>query len=93
MSRPIPGGDVHECDGCEQQITGPRLTITTEASDERGVNVEVTKRWALCRPCSEGLFQRIGEPSPWVDDDFKTVVLPDEELTSQQAGGYFRRHG
>lgn len=76
------------CDGCHSEIEGPRLTITTEASDERGVNIEVTKRWALCRDCGESLFDRIGEVSPWIDDDFKTMVLPGEEALSQQAGGY-----
>lgn len=76
------------CDSCDGTIDGARVTITTEASDERGVNVDVTKRWVLCRDCGEAVFDRIGEASPWVDDDFKTVVLPDEEIQSQQAGGY-----
>ncbi len=81
------------CDGCGSTIEGARVTITTEASDERGVNVEVAKRWVLCRSCAEGLFDRIGEASPWVDDDFKTLVLPDDEAQSQQAGGYASRVG
>ncbi|MGH3440703.1 MAG: hypothetical protein ACRDUY_01395 [Nitriliruptorales bacterium] len=76
------------CDGCQAEIEGSRLTITTEASDDRGVNVEVTKRWVLCRACGESLFDRIGEVSPWVDEDFRTMVLPDEEALSQHAGGY-----
>lgn len=81
------------CDSCRQTIEGARVVITTEASDEDGVNVEVTKRWILCRACGAAVFSRIGEASPWVDDDFKTVVLPDEELTGQQAGGYASRIG
>lgn len=76
------------CDGCGEVIDSARVSITTEATDERGVNVEVAKRWVLCRDCAEQLFDRIGEASPWVDDDFKTMVLPDEEAQSQQAGGY-----
>ncbi len=81
-----------ECDGCREPLDGPRVTITTEASDD-GVNVDVTKRWILCVDCGESVFDRIGEPSPFVDDDFKTMVLPDEEEQSQQAGGYAVRLG
>lgn len=76
------------CDRCERDIEGARVNITTEATDEAGVNVDVAKRWVLCRECADKLFDRIGEASPWVDDDFKTVVLPGEEAVSQQAGGY-----
>jgi hypothetical protein len=79
------------CDGCENQIEDGRVTITTEATDAHGVDVEVTKRWVLCRECSETVFTKIGEPPPWVDDDFKTVVLPDEEPTGAQPGGYAAR--
>jgi hypothetical protein len=79
------------CDGCHEPVGGPRVTITTEATDERGVSVEVTKRWILCKTCGETVFSRIGEPSPWVDDDFKTMVLPDEGEASQQPGGYAGR--
>lgn len=81
------------CDRCEEEIEGSRVTITTEASDERGVNVDVSKRWILCRECGETVFGRIGEPSPWVDDDFKTMVLPDEQDVSHQAGGYSSQIG
>lgn len=76
------------CDRCETSIDGARVTVTTEATDEQGVNVDVAKRWVLCRDCGEALAERIGEASPWVDDDFKTVVPPGEEGVSQQAGGY-----
>lgn len=76
------------CDRCEREIDGARVNITTEATDDAGVNVDVAKRWVLCRVCADTLFDRIGEASPWVDDDFKTVVFPNEEAVSQQAGGY-----
>jgi hypothetical protein len=76
------------CDGCDETIDGSRVTITTEATDQRGVSVDVTKRWVLCRDCGDAVFARIGEASPWADEDFKTMVLPDEEAVSQQAGGY-----
>lgn len=82
------------CDGCGEDIGGARVTVATEATDERGVHVEVTKRWVLCRPCGESLFTRVGEASPWVDD-FKTVVLPNEQLLTTQVGGYlvgYRAH-
>ncbi len=82
------------CDGCGEDVDGARVTVATEATDERGINVEVTKRWVLCRPCAESVFARIGEPSPWVDD-FKTVVLPDQQLLTPQVGGYligYRAH-
>jgi hypothetical protein len=49
------------CDSCRQTIDSARVVITTEASDEYGVNVEVTKRWVLCRACGDTIFSRIGE--------------------------------
>jgi hypothetical protein len=78
------------CDGCDRPLDGQRVSITTEATTEDGVNVEVTKRWLLCRSCAETVFDRIGEASPWVDDDFKTVILPDDQPVGQQAGGFTR---
>lgn len=77
-----------ECDGCGNQLEGPRVVFTTEATDERGVDVVVAKRWIACRACADGVFDTIGEPSPWSDEDFKTLVLPDDEAASQQAGGF-----
>lgn len=79
------------CDGCERDLEGPRVVFTTEATDERGIDVEVAKRWVTCRPCADALFARIDEPSPWSDEDAKTMVLPDEELASQHMGGYAER--
>lgn len=76
------------CDSCDEDHAGTRVVFTTEATDERGLDVEVAKRWVLCRPCADGIFDRIGEPSPWEDTDFKTLVLPDDEVVSQQAGGF-----
>lgn len=82
-----------ECDGCGQTLQGPRVIFTTEATDDSGVDVVVAKRWVTCRTCADDLFDRIGEPSPWSDEDAKTMVLPDEELTSQHMGGYARPLG
>lgn len=76
------------CDGCGRRLDAARVTITTEATDDRGVNVDVAKRWELCRPCADAVFARIGEPSPWSDEDFKTMILPDEEALAVQPGGY-----
>ncbi|HEX9890177.1 MAG TPA: hypothetical protein VGA69_11905 [Nitriliruptorales bacterium] len=76
------------CEACEQDRSGTRVVFTTEATDERGVDVELTKRWTLCRPCADGIFDRIGEPSPWEDVDFKTMVMPEDEPVGAQQGGY-----
>lgn len=80
-----------ECDGCEQMVDGPRVVFTTEATDASGVDVEVAKRWVTCRSCADDLFDRIGEPSPWSDEDAKTLVMPEDEAVSQQMGGYSAR--
>lgn len=76
------------CDGCDQELEGPRVVFTTEATDARGIDVVVAKRWTTCQDCAEEVFDRIGEPSPFSDEDFKTIVLPDAEATSQHMGGY-----
>jgi hypothetical protein len=76
------------CDGCEQELSGQRVVFTTEATDARGIDVEVAKRWTTCRPCADELFDRIGEPSPWSDEDSRTMVLPDEEGMAAHMGGY-----
>lgn len=77
-----------ECDGCGETLEGARVVFSTEATDERGVDVVVAKRWVTCRSCADDLFDRIDEPSPWSDEDAKTLVMPDEELASQHMGGY-----
>ncbi len=82
-----------ECDGCGETLGGSRVVFSTEATDENGVDVEVTKRWVTCRDCADDLFQRIGEPSPWSDEDAKTLVMPDEEAASQHMGGFASRLG
>ena len=79
------------CESCEDQHTGTRVVFTTEATDDRGRDVEVTKRWTLCRPCADDIFDRIGEPSPWEDVDAKTVVMPEDEPVGAQQGGYAAR--
>jgi hypothetical protein len=76
------------CDGCENELEGPRVVFSTEATDARGIDVVVAKRWIACKDCADDVFERIGEPSPWSDEDFKTLVLPDEEAASQHMGGY-----
>ncbi len=82
-----------ECDGCGQVLQGPRVVFSTEATDASGVDVVVAKRWIACRDCADDVFERIDEPSPWSDEDFKTLVLPEDEATSQPMGGYSRRFG
>ena len=79
-----------DCPSCEQPIVGRRVTVTTEATGPGGVDVEVTKRWVLCRSCGDAIFARIGEPSPWVDGDSRTLVLPGEAQDGAQLGGYAR---
>lgn len=76
------------CDGCNEEHQGARVVFTTEATDESGVDVVVAKRWTACQQCADEVFDRIGEPSPWSDADFKTMVLPGEEPVGNQAGGY-----
>lgn len=81
------------CDGCERELEGQRVVFTTEATDESGVDVEVAKRWVTCRNCADNLFARIDEPSPWSDEDSKTLVFPEDEVTSQHKGGYSAQLG
>lgn len=76
------------CDGCNRELQGQRVVFSTEATDERGVDVILAKRWTTCRDCAEEVFDAIDEPSPFSDEDFKTLVLPDVEATSQHMGGY-----
>ena len=75
------------CDSCERELDGPRVVFTSEATDASGIDVEVAKRWVTCRSCADALFERIDEPSPWSDEDAKTMVLPAEESASQHMGG------
>lgn len=75
------------CDGCDELIDGPRVVFTSEATDATGVDVLVAKRWVVCPPCAAGVFTAIDEPSPWSDEDFKTMVMPDEESMSATHGG------
>ncbi len=73
----------YQCDGCGEQRDGRRVVFTTEATDESGIDVEVAKRWTVCPRCADEVFERIDEPSPWSDEDFKTLAMPG----SQHAGG------
>lgn len=79
---------VFTCDSCERDDRGSRVVFTTEATDEGGVDVLVAKRWTLCRRCADGIFERIDEPSPWEDVDFKTMVMPEDEPVGAQQGGF-----
>lgn len=76
-----------QCDYCADERTGERVTVTTEATEGDGVDVAVTKRWTLCRGCGDRIFEGIGEVSPWVDDDFKTVLQPGD-ATEQHTGTF-----
>ena len=78
----------YTCDGCDEQHGGARVVFSSEATDETGIDVVVTKRWTVCPDCADDVFTRIGEPSPWSDQDFKTVVQPGEEPTGAHLGGY-----
>ena len=78
----------YTCDSCDEEIQGARVLVTTDATDARGVNVVVSKRWHLCQPCAERIADRIGEPSPWQGGDAKTIVLPDDDTITQHLGGY-----
>lgn len=77
----------HDCDGCAEPIAGSRVVFTSEATDAIGIDVIVTKRWTVCPSCAQGVFDRIDEPSPWSDEDFKTMVMPDEDMSAMQLGG------
>ena len=79
------------CDGCETERNGARVVFSTEATDDSGIDVVVTKRWTVCPGCADDVFSAIGEPSPWSDEDFKTVVQPGEEPIGAQAGGFAPR--
>lgn len=76
------------CDGCDQHLGGARVVFSSDATDETGIDVIVTKRWTVCPSCADDVFTRIGEPSPWSDEDFKTLVQPGEEATGAHLGGY-----
>lgn len=76
------------CDGCDEERTGARVVFSSEATDDTGIDVVVAKRWTVCPGCADEVFARIGEPSPWSDEDFKTLVQPGEGATGAHAGGY-----
>lgn len=77
----------YRCDGCDSDQQGERVVFTTEATDELGVDVTLTKRWTTCPSCAEDVFDRIGEPSPFSDEDARTIVQPGEEVAAPPAGG------
>jgi hypothetical protein len=78
----------YECDGCGETLHGQRVVFTTEATDERGADVAVAKRWVTCPPCGDSVFSRIGMASPWADADARTLSFPDEEFIGAHVGGF-----
>jgi hypothetical protein len=79
----------YTCDRCEIETTGRRVVFASEATDERGVDVAVAKRWVTCPTCADDVFSRIGMPSPWSIDDDRTVANPeDDDLVAVHAGGF-----
>lgn len=80
------------CDGCDRELSGERVVFSTEATDADGVDVTVAKRWVTCRTCADALFERIGRPSPWADDD-TVMVLPDDQPMGASLGGHLGRVG
>lgn len=78
----------YHCDGCDQDRDGERVVFTTEATDDLGVDVTLTKRWTTCPGCADEVFERIGEPSPFSDEDHRTLVQPGEEASGATLGGF-----
>jgi hypothetical protein len=79
----------YTCDRCQTETSGRRVVFTSEATDDRGVDVAVAKRWVTCPPCSDDIFGRIGMPSPWSSSDGLSVANPeDDDLISAYAGGF-----
>lgn len=78
----------YTCDGCEQEQGGARVVFSSEATDDTGIDVVVAKRWTVCPGCADQVFTRIGEPSPWSDEDFKTLVHPGDEAAGAHLGGF-----
>lgn len=81
----------YTCDGCDDTKSGERVVFSTEATDETGIDVVLTKRWTVCPDCADDVFTKIGEPSPWSDEDAKTVVQPGEDPMSMPVGGFTNR--
>jgi hypothetical protein len=79
----------YTCDRCETTATGRRVAFVTEATDERGVDVTVQKRWVTCPSCADEVFGRIGMPSPFASGDGRTVAFPDDDdLVAAPLGGF-----
>lgn len=80
----------YTCDGCGQDQEGRRVVFSTEATDDRGVDVVVTKRWVVCPSCGEDVFTRIGRPSPWAEGDDRTLAYPGDDALDALSGGFAR---
>jgi len=79
---------IYQCAGCGCEAEGPRVVFTTEATDGRGVDVSVAKRWVTCPTCADEVFTRIGMPSPFAEADGRTLAFPDDAPVGAQAGGF-----
>jgi hypothetical protein len=78
----------YECDGCGEMLQGQRVVFTTEATDDRGADVAVAKRWVTCPDCGDAVFGRLGMASPWSDADGRTLAFPDDGLVGAHVGGF-----
>ena len=76
------------CAGCGRENEGARVVFTTEATDGRGVDVTVAKRWVTCPGCADEVFARIGMPSPFAEADGRTLAYPDDTPIGAQVGGF-----
>jgi hypothetical protein len=80
---------IYTCDSCEREASGRRVVFTTEATDDRGIDVTVAKRWVTCPVCADEVFSRLSMPSPWEPGDDRTVAYPDDDdLVAAHAGGF-----
>jgi hypothetical protein len=80
----------YTCDGCDRTLDGRRVVFTTEATDARGTDVDVVKRWITCPSCGDEVFSRIGMSSPWSDNDGRTLAYPGDDAVTINAGGFAR---
>jgi DNA-directed RNA polymerase subunit RPC12/RpoP len=78
----------YECDRCGDRFDGRRVVFSTEATDDRGADVAVAKRWVTCPDCGAEVFSRLGMASPWADADGRTLAYPDDALVGSHLGGF-----
>ncbi len=78
----------YDCDGCGTSGEGRRVVFSTEATDDHGVDVDVTKRWVTCPACADDVFARLSMPSPWQDGDGRTLAYPGDDRLGTYGGGF-----